>query len=90
MKKNDFTYVSLSIRKMSMSKSPFSNLTSYSKHSKRLYPLKVLPKDRVEWAFSNSLTPEQSDWILINKDEAGEPPAGFEKVIGFEGKPDPA
>lgn len=62
-----------------------------AEHSKRLYPLKVLPKDKVEWAFSTSFTPEQADWTLINvKDVAQNAPSGIEKIIGFEGKPDPA
>lgn len=52
--------------------------------------MKVLPKDRVEWAYSKSFTPEQGDWIMINKDIAQDAPTGFEKKIGFEGKPDPA
>mmetsp|Transcript_19972 Transcript_19972/g.29918 ORF Transcript_19972/g.29918 Transcript_19972/m.29918 type:complete len:220 (+) Transcript_19972:95-754(+) len=61
-----------------------------AEHSKRLYPLKVLPKDRVEWGFSTSPTPEQEDWILVTKDAANDAPTGAEKSIGFEGKPDPA
>lgn len=61
-----------------------------AEHSKRLYPLKVLPKDRVEWGFSTSLTPEQGDWEVVTKDAANDAPAGMEKNVGFEGKPDPA
>lgn len=62
-----------------------------AEHSKRLYPLKILPKDRVEWAFSASSTPEQGDWTLINVKEATkDSPAGIEKTIGFQGKPDAA
>jgi hypothetical protein len=61
-----------------------------AEHSKRLYPLKILPKDRVEWAYSTSSTPEQGDWILLNKDVAKDAPAGIEKNVGFEGKPDAA
>jgi hypothetical protein len=52
--------------------------------------LKILPKDRVEWAYSTSSTPEQGDWILLNKDVAKDAPAGIEKNVGFEGKPDAA
>jgi len=61
-----------------------------AEHSKRLYPLKVLPKDKVEWGFSSSSTPEQGDWSLANKDVLSDAPAGVEKLVGFEGKPDPS
>lgn len=61
-----------------------------AEHSKRLYPLKVLPKDKVEWGYSAVVKPEQGDWTLIGKDDVKDIPAGTEKIIGFEGKPDSA
>ena len=56
-----------------------------AEHSKRLYPLKILPKDRVEWAYL-----AEGQWLLVNKDVGQDAPSGMEKKIGFEGKPDPA
>lgn len=49
-----------------------------------------LPKDKVEWAYASKLKPEQEDWVLVDKNAMSDVPAGVEKIIGFEGKPDPA
>lgn len=61
-----------------------------AEHAKRLYPLLFLPKDKVEWAYASKLKPEQEDWVLVDKNAMSDVPAGVEKIIGFEGKPDPA
>jgi hypothetical protein len=55
-------------------------------HARRLFPLKVSPKDKVEWALK-----EGKDWKIVDKAvlEGSELPSGIEKLIGFEGKPDP-
>jgi len=60
-----------------------------AEHAKRLHPLKVLPKDKVEWAYASKSTPEQEDWIAVNKDTASAP-SGIEKKVGFQGNPDPS
>lgn len=64
-------------------------------HAKRLYPLKITPKSIVEWGYQNTDTDE---WIAVDKsivkstttttstDETAKP---LEKLIGFEGRPDP-
>lgn len=49
-----------------------------------------LPKDKVDWAYTTTATPEQEDWIQIDKSTSRDVPAGVEKQIGFEGKPDTA
>ena len=36
-------------------------------HAKRLQPLKFLPKDRVECAYSRQDLPSQEEWIIIDK-----------------------
>mmetsp|Transcript_9041 Transcript_9041/g.12858 ORF Transcript_9041/g.12858 Transcript_9041/m.12858 type:complete len:232 (-) Transcript_9041:152-847(-) len=65
-----------------------------AEHSRRLYPLKVLAKDRVEWAYykTNDNDDDENDgeWIALSKDAGkGELPDGIDKKIGFEGKADP-
>lgn len=59
-----------------------------AEHAKRLYPLQFRAKDQVEWGFTAEAAPEQGDWTLGNKSAAVDAPAGIEKKIGFEGKPD--
>eukprot|EP00591_Stephanopyxis_turris_P006578 CAMPEP_0195508684 /NCGR_PEP_ID=MMETSP0794_2-20130614/1824_1 /TAXON_ID=515487 /ORGANISM="Stephanopyxis turris, Strain CCMP 815" /LENGTH=242 /DNA_ID=CAMNT_0040635707 /DNA_START=109 /DNA_END=837 /DNA_ORIENTATION=+ len=61
-----------------------------AEHSKRLFPLKVLPKDRVEWAYTSE---ESDEWTQVVPKDVGEEAqnqAGIEKKIGFEGIGDPA
>eukprot|EP00565_Helicotheca_tamesis_P006422 CAMPEP_0185730062 /NCGR_PEP_ID=MMETSP1171-20130828/8314_1 /TAXON_ID=374046 /ORGANISM="Helicotheca tamensis, Strain CCMP826" /LENGTH=238 /DNA_ID=CAMNT_0028399045 /DNA_START=111 /DNA_END=827 /DNA_ORIENTATION=+ len=64
-----------------------------AEHSKRLYPLQVLPKDRVEWAYYKTSDADGDDdsgeWIPLDKDAGKDAPEGIEKKIGFEGKADP-
>ena len=45
-------------------------------------------KDQVEWAFTSTPTPEQEDWITVDKSVTADAPAGIEKRIGFEGTAD--
>jgi hypothetical protein len=60
-------------------------------HAKRLYPLQISAKDRVEYAISSSATPTTTlEWTLIPKDAIKEFTTGIERQCGFEGKPDPA
>ena len=52
-----------------------------------MFPLQVSAKDKIEWAFWDATG---EDWIIIDKDALESAPAGLEKLIGFEGRPDPA
>jgi hypothetical protein len=62
-----------------------------AEHAKRLNPLQFLPKDKVEWAYASATaTPEQEDWIVVEKTDASDATPGIEKKIGFEGIPDPS
>lgn len=59
-----------------------------AEHAHRLFPLQVLKKDKIEWAYWDA---EGEDWIIVDKDVLeGDLPSGLEKLIGFEGRPDPA
>lgn len=59
-----------------------------AEHARRLFPLHVSQKDKIEWAYWDV---EGEDWILVDRDVLGDVvPDGFEKMIGFEGRPDPA
>lgn len=51
-----------------------------------MFPLKVSSKDRIEWAVK-----VDGDWVIVDKSilEKEDVPTGLEKLIGFEGKPDP-
>lgn len=55
-----------------------------------IHATQFLPKDKVDWAYATTATPEQDDWILTDKNASSAVPAGVEKKIGFEGKPDTA
>mmetsp|Transcript_29298 Transcript_29298/g.61306 ORF Transcript_29298/g.61306 Transcript_29298/m.61306 type:complete len:218 (-) Transcript_29298:506-1159(-) len=58
-------------------------------HARRLFPLRISQKDQVLWAFWNE---EPDEWILVDKSavEDKKIPSTLEKVIGFEGRPDPS
>lgn len=58
-------------------------------HGKRLYPLQVSNKKTLEWAY---FAEELEEWTTVDKSilEAQPPPAEIEKMIGFEGRPDPS
>lgn len=57
-----------------------------AEHAKRLFPMQISTKDRVEWAYWDA-----EDWVIADKNvlDTEDIPAGFEKMIGFEGRPDP-
>lgn len=67
-----------------------------AEHAKRIYPLKVSNKNTLEWGYSESSASDESsgddEWNVVDKSILDEstPPAGIEKIIGFEGRPDPA
>ena len=51
--------------------------------------MQVSTKDRIEWSYWDA---DGDDWVIVDKSVLDEEdiPAGFEKMIGFEGRPDPA
>jgi hypothetical protein len=59
-----------------------------AEHARRVYPLKVLAKDKLEWAYLN----KEDQLVVVGKSEAlwhtAEMPADIEKMIGFVGMPD--
>jgi len=60
-----------------------------SEHARRLFPLQVSIKDKIEWAYRKS---DEEEWVIVDKSvlESKDIPEGVEKMIGFEGNPDPA
>jgi hypothetical protein len=58
-----------------------------SQHARRLFPLQVSPKDTIEWGYWEG-SDEDGSWIA--GDKTVEIPEKCEKLIGFEGRPDPA
>jgi hypothetical protein len=59
-----------------------------AEHARRCYPLQVLAKDKLEWAYLN----KEDQLIVIGKNDhpwhTAEMPDGIEKMIGFVGVPD--
>jgi hypothetical protein len=59
-------------------------------HANRLYPLKISNKKPVLWAYWDE---QESAWTTVDKTildaNDGSVPDNLEKIIGFEGKPDP-
>jgi hypothetical protein len=58
-------------------------------HARRLFPLQVSAKDKIEWAYWEG-SDEDGSWIVVDKSAVEQAPEGVEKLIGFEGRPDPA
>lgn len=57
-------------------------------HARRLFPLQLSTKDKIEWAYWDA---EGDDWVIVDKSLLDDSiPDGLEKMIGFEGRPDPA
>jgi hypothetical protein len=57
-----------------------------AEHARRLYPLKILAKDKLEWAYSNTKgEDEEEEWVVAGQVDM---PEDIEKSIGFEGLPD--
>lgn len=63
------------------------------KHAIRLYPLKISNKVTLQWAYAEG-GDDDTTWIAVDKsildDSPTSVPDGIEKMIGFEGTPDPA
>jgi hypothetical protein len=56
-----------------------------AEHAKRLFPLQISIKDRVEWGFQS----ESNEWVAVNVKDVNVESIDA-KTIGFEGRPDPA
>jgi len=60
-----------------------------AEHAKRLFPLQISPKDTIAWAYwdtQDETWKEVDKKILLDEENV---PDGLEKLIGFEGRPDP-
>ena len=60
-----------------------------NQHAKRLYPLQFSSKKTLEWGY-HSGDDENVEWKLVDKTAVADAVEGLEKLIGFEGRPDPA
>lgn len=58
-------------------------------HAKRLYPLQFSSKKTLEWGY-HSGDGEKIEWKVVDKSAIADAVEGLEKLIGFEGRPDPA
>lgn len=58
-------------------------------HARRLFPLKISQKDAVSWALWDE---DADEWKTVEKSvmDDADVPGGLEKLIGFEGRPDPS
>jgi hypothetical protein len=61
-------------------------------HAKRLYPLLVSAKAQIEWGYNSATSGSDNEdmYVVVDKSVLDEACAGIEKLIGFEGVPDPA
>ena len=62
---------------------------SKSQHAKRLYPIQMSGKKALEWGYLTG-DDEKSEWKIVDKSCLTDVVEGLEKLIGFEGRPDPA
>lgn len=60
-----------------------------AEHAKRLYPLQLSTKKTLEWGYQAG-DDDDSEWKTVDKSCMTESVEGIEKMIGFEGRPDPA
>jgi len=58
-------------------------------HAKRLFPLQLSSKKTLEWGYQTG-DDEDSEWKLVDKSCMTDAVEGLEKLVGFEGRPDPA
>jgi hypothetical protein len=57
-----------------------------AEHAKRLFPLQILNKDKIEWGYS--LSSDDNDFVAVNVKQVTVDGVDL-KSIGFEGTPDP-
>lgn len=60
-----------------------------AEHAKRLYPLQLSSKKDLEWGYQTGDN-ENIEWKTVDKSCLTNAVEGLEKLIGFEGRPDPA
>lgn len=58
-------------------------------HAKRLFPIQLSSKKTLEWGYQTG-DGEDSEWKLVDKSCLTDAVEGLEKLVGFEGRPDPA
>jgi hypothetical protein len=60
-----------------------------AEHARRIFPLQISAKDKLEWAYrtSNTAMAPEEGWVVAGKVE--NLPDDIDKLIGFEGLPDP-
>jgi hypothetical protein len=60
-----------------------------AEHARRIHPLQISAKDKLEWAYSKTSTAQEGEeeWVVAGKVE--NVPDDIDKLIGFEGLPDP-
>ena len=59
-----------------------------------MFPLQLSSKKTLEWGYNSASGDDDEDgddeWKIVDKSSMGEEVEGLEKLIGFEGRPDPA
>jgi len=60
-----------------------------AEHAKRLFPLQFSTKKTLVWGY-HSGDGEDIEWKVVDKSAMTDAVDGLEKLIGFEGRPDPA
>lgn len=59
-----------------------------SEHARRIFPLQISSKDRLEWSYCSSTATHDADWVRVSTTDSSMPD-GIEKMSGFEGAADP-
>mmetsp|Transcript_17987 Transcript_17987/g.41467 ORF Transcript_17987/g.41467 Transcript_17987/m.41467 type:complete len:217 (+) Transcript_17987:195-845(+) len=60
-----------------------------AEHAKRLYPLQLSSKPDIEWGYLKGDN-DSGEWKIVDKTCLTDAVEGLEKMVGFEGRPDPA
>jgi len=60
-----------------------------AEHAKRLFPIQLSSKKTLEWGYHTG-DEETNEWKIVDKSCMSTEVDGLEKLIGFEGRPDPA
>mmetsp|Transcript_51366 Transcript_51366/g.60037 ORF Transcript_51366/g.60037 Transcript_51366/m.60037 type:complete len:252 (-) Transcript_51366:87-842(-) len=60
-------------------------------HARRMFPLQVLAKDKLEWGYSTTAARDEDEDVVVEWTVAGkvdDMPADIDKLIGFQGLPE--
>jgi hypothetical protein len=57
-------------------------------HARRIFPVQLPKKDRLEWAYCASTATQDDDWVILDVNAVA-PVEGIDKKSGFEGLADP-